>query len=150
MTVNDSNICFKLTSPGAQLPKKGRPGDIAYDIYASEDITVYSKKTRKVPTGLVLAHMPTQDNYFIKIEGRSGLALRGIFPVGGIVDPNYRGEIGIILTNQSPERFEIKAGDRIAQMIIYKVADDTTLPLVEVDEVQETERGAGGFGSSGR
>ena len=99
-----------------------------------------------VPTGLSVA-LPA--GYEAQIRPRSGLALKsGITCLNtpGTVDADYRGEVGVILINHGADTFEIKRGDRIAQMVIAPV---TQAQLVEVDELDETTRGVGGFGSSG-
>lgn len=136
----------------ATLPKAIRPGDIGFDVCSDENVEIFSGQTRKVSTGLQLADMPTQVNgssIFIKVEGRSGLASRGIFPIGGIVDPSYRGEIGIVLLNTNEESFKIKKGDRIAQFVVYNVQSAAEITFSASEEITETVRGAAGFGSSG-
>lgn len=93
----------------------------------------------------------SQEINFIKVEGRSGLALRGIFPVGGIIDPGYRGEIKIILHNSSPNAYTVLMGDRIAQLIVYSAyCEGAIAELPEGVEATKTERGESGFGSTGQ
>lgn len=93
----------------------------------------------------------SQEINFIKVEGRSGLALKGIFPVGGIIDPGYRGEVKIILHNSSPNAHTIVAGDRIAQLIVYSAyCEGAIAELPEGVEATKTERGESGFGSTGQ
>jgi len=86
----------------------------------------------------------------MKVEGRSGLSVKGVFPVGGIIDPTYRGEIGIVLANVSGKDYKIAQGDRIAQLVVYVVNTSFSLNMVEVDAITPNyERGEQGFGSSG-
>jgi dUTP pyrophosphatase len=154
-------IKFNKMSPSATLPSAQREGDIGFDLYCDEDFTLTPGKCRKVTTNIRLADMPLTDKcgnrLFLKIEGRSGLAARGVFPSGGIIDPTYRGEIGVILNAvSSPDiwpdqvEFRFKRGDRIAQLVVYKVAVNGEVLMEEThDNPTSTARGANGFGSSG-
>lgn len=85
-----------------------------------------------------------------KIEGRSGLASQGIFPVGNIIDPNYRGEMCVTMANMNAEPYQVRAGDRIAQFVFYTCLTIPDIKFEETDVVVETDRGSKGFGSSGR
>lgn len=150
-------VKFLKMTPTATLPSASRPGDIGFDLYCDEDFTMGPGQTRLVSTGIKLADMPTMDKdrnrIFLKIEGRSGLALRGIFPSGGIIDPTYRGEIGVVLNKMfHPTALlsDFKKGDRIAQLVVYKVATAGEVTMEETDQVTESVRGSGGFGSSGK
>ena len=139
------------------LPTKKHSTDAAFDIsaslYSSQDegsdfvrdiITILPGQTKKITTDL---RFNIPEGYFVKIETRSGMALRGITVEGGIIDCDYTGEIIVILKNGGEENYHIKHGDRIAQAIIHKV-----LPVIfcRCDELKSAERGANGFGSSGR
>ena len=130
------------------LPKYQTKQSAGMDLYAniSEPITLNSLERKIIPTGLFIA-LPK--GYEAQIRPRSGLAAKhGITCLNspGTIDADYRGEIGVILANLSSESFTINNGERIAQMVIAKheVAD-----WEEVEILDETERGAGGFGSSG-
>lgn len=96
---------------------------------------------------------PIPSSVFLKVEGRGGLASKGIFPVGGIIDSNYRGEIIVLLCNVNDEPYSLKAGDRCAQLVIYKVMAESFSNEVHFQQVEKvetvTERNAQGFGSSG-
>lgn len=148
------DIEWKLLTETAKLPAAGRPGDIGFDVCSDQEITLEPGNTYKISTGVQLANMLTEGrdghSRFIKVEGRSGLASKGIFPVGGIVDPTYRGEVFIALTNNSPESYKVSKGDKIAQFVIYKVLDSREVKMVEGHKVTETVRGENGFGSSGQ
>lgn len=163
-------IKFKKLVPEAKLPTQGKPGDAAFDLYCVEDFELQPGETKPVSTGLQLADMPSSvgkkgPNLFLQIEGRSGLAAKGVFPLGGIVDATYRGEVKVILHNGNPEHnldltsstpwwtqrrdpVKFKAGDRIAQLLVRLIASDVT--MAEAEEVTETARGTSGFGSTGQ
>lgn len=85
-----------------------------------------------------------------KIEGRSSLGIKGIFPVGGIIDPTYRGELRITLANMSGNDYVINEGDRIAQMVFYTSLIAPSIEFELVDEIKQTKRGSKGFGSTGK
>ena len=137
----------KLLHPDARPPERTRPGDAGYDLRCVEPFALDPGERRLVPTGVAIALPPGTAGLVVP---RSGLAIKhGISVVNGpgLVDPNYRGELRVILVNLGAERFEAQTGDRIAQLLIVPfVAPDLQL----VDELPESERGANGFGSSGR
>ncbi len=147
------DIQWKLTMPGAKLPEAKRPGDVGFDVYSAEKKTIRAGETVLVKTGLQLASMSKwcgDYNIFLKVEGRSGMALQGVFPVGGIIDPTYRGEIGIVLCNSSAKTYEIEQGDRIAQLVVYTIIVSPEVVMSETSEVESTVRNEAGFGSSGK
>ncbi len=152
-THKPNTIEFVKMVPEAVIPKVSRAGDIGYDVCSSENVVLPAGKTTKVSSGIQLAWQPkTLDNmrFFMKVEGRSGLSVKGVFPVGGIIDPTYRGEIGIVLANMSGKDYKIAQGDRIAQLVVYVVNTSFSLNMVEVDAITPNdERGEQGFGSSG-
>lgn len=130
------------------LPKYQTEQSAGMDLYANidEPITLKSLERKIIPTGLFIA-LPK--GYEAQIRPRSGLAAKhGITCLNspGTIDADYRGEIGVILANLSNEPFTINDGERIAQMVIAK---HETATWQEVETLNETERGAGGFGSSG-
>jgi dUTP pyrophosphatase len=137
----------KLLHPRARPPERALPGDAGYDLRCVEPFTLEPGERRLVPTGVAIA-LPAGTAGLV--VPRSGLAIEhGISVVNGpgLVDPNYRGELRVILVNLGAERFEGAAGDRIAQLLMVPfVAPDLQL----VDELPESERGTNGFGSSGR
>ena len=156
------NLKFKLLDPNAQLPTVPNIGDVGFDIYSCENKLIHPKTIEKVSTGIALADYPLReyincqevlDKYYMKIEGRSGLASQGIFPVGGIVDPSYRGEIGVILGNFIHTTYKITIGDKIAQLVIYNIlapSNSTHIQIISTDIIKESNRGDKGFGSSGK
>ena len=133
----------KRISDKARLPKKHDNNDAAFDLYAIDDMVLPAGGTDIVHTGICIE---IERGYFGKIESRSSLAKKGIFCTAGVIDSGYRGEVMIVMNNRGSTDFQIVSGNRIAQMIIYK------LQKVEIEEVNEldihSDRG-GGFGSSG-
>ena len=128
----------------AKLPILGSVNAAGYDLHALTPAVVPARGKVLVSTGLAFA-IPV-GNYG-RIAPRSGLAAKHSIDVGaGVIDADYRGEVKVLLFNLSDTDFEIKEGDRIAQMIIEKY---TPTELVEVQDLAETDRGAGGFGSTG-
>lgn len=136
---------FKKLHEAAQLPKRGSEHAVGYDVSTVEHFTLLPGTARMVPTGLSAA---IPDEHYGRIAPRSGLAKKsGIGVLAGVVDPDYRGEIAVILVNHGQSQISFQIGDRIAQLILERCST----PEAEwVDELPETVRGVGGFGSSGR
>jgi dUTP pyrophosphatase len=135
--------------PDVQFPSYAKPGDAGLDLRAHVDVTIEPAGGRAlVPTGLAVA---IPEGYAGFVQPRSGLALEhGITCLNtpGLIDSGYRGELKVLLVNTDPtEPFEIRRGERIAQLVIQAVEHAR---LVEVDELPESERGHGGFGHTGR
>jgi dUTP pyrophosphatase len=130
----------------AQLPRyahTGPFGDLAADLYAAESVMLAPAATVGIPTGIALEFPSTHGAL---VEDRSGLAIRGLTTLAGVIDPGYRGEIKVVVTNLSPVSVEIKAGDRVAQL---RIVQRIEAEFEEVAELAEAPRGAGGFGSTG-
>lgn len=128
------------------IPAHAHPGDAGVDLYARESVRLDTGERAVVPTGIAVA---IPDGFAGLVTPRSGLAARhGISVVNGpgLVDSGYRGEIKVVLVNLSNEPFEIERGDRIAQFVVIPVA---VQELVPVEELPESTRGSGGFGSTG-
>jgi dUTP pyrophosphatase len=143
-------IKVKRLDAAAQLPRYahvGEFGDLAADLYASVavvlGVTGGDGSTQAVPTGIAMEFPSTHGAL---VEDRSGLALRGVTTLAGVIDPGYRGEIKVVMTNLSAAPVEIKPGDRIAQLRIVQRIEAS---FEEVAELGEAARGAGGFGSTG-
>jgi dUTP pyrophosphatase len=134
--------------PDAVVPRRAYPGDAGLDLVACEEVVIEPGGRAVVGTGLAVA-VPA--GHAGLVVPRSGIAARhGISVVNGpgLIDPGYRGEVKVILLNTDrTEAFRVAAGDRLAQLVIVEVS---ALEPVEVAELDETERGAGGLGSSGR
>jgi dUTP pyrophosphatase len=139
----------RLLHPAAQPPERTRPGDAAYDLRCTAGFSLWPREHATVPTGVAVA-LP--QGVAGLVTPRSGLAARhGISLVNspGLIDPNYRGEIRIVLVNLGDARFEARAGDRIAQLLLVPfVAPDVS--VVEELPPSPDDRGEQGFGSSGR
>jgi len=136
---------------GLPLPAYETAGSAGMDLRAAlgegETVVLEPGQRKLIPTGLKIALEP---GYEAQVRPRSGLALKhGISAPNspGTIDSDYRGEVGVILINLGELPFEIKRGDRIAQMVIARYEQ---AQMIEVDAVDETARGAGGFGSTGR
>jgi dUTP pyrophosphatase len=148
---NAPNFQFELLVPEAKLPKKANSTDSGWDVYSPFAVTLTPNKPVIVKTGL-RCRLP--EGFELQVRSRSGLATKGVFVMNspGTIDTGFRNEIGVILCFVSPDTlnatFEIKPGDRIAQLVPAKVQDVT---FSQVDSVStDTDRGTGGFGSTGR
>lgn len=131
---------------GLDLPVYATEGAAGMDVVSAEDVTIPSGGRHAVATGLSVA-IPV--GYEIQVRPRSGLALKHGISVPnspGTVDSDYRGEVKVILINHGAEGFDIRRGDRVAQLVLAPV---TRASWVAVDELDETARGEGGFGSTG-
>lgn len=142
------NINIKLLNENAKIPTRGSAAAAGYDLYAASDssIKIYPHDTVKVDTGIAI-EIP--EGFFGGIYARSGLATKkGLRPANcvGVIDSDYRGPIIVALHNDTPEVQIIEAGDRIAQLIIQPYLN---VDFNVVDELTDTARGNGGFGSSG-
>ncbi len=144
------NVNIKLTR-GAIAPEYATSGSAAVDLRAaideSETVVIAPGARALIPTGLSIS--PETRDVVAVIAGRSGLGVKkGVSLANGIgvIDSDYRGEIGVCLINNGEEPFEVHRGDRIAQMMFLPVA---TANFLEVADLDETERGAGGFGHTG-
>lgn len=141
---------IKLLSPKAVLPQYATPGSAAMDLTAciDEPVTVAPRQLVTLPTGIAIA-LPSAD-YVALVFARSGLGVKHGISLSngvGVIDSDYRGEIKVGLTNLSGEPYTIQPGDRVAQLAILPVTQAT---VVQVSELDETGRGAGGFGSTGK
>jgi dUTP pyrophosphatase len=139
---------FRRLSAAARPPTQAHEGDAGYDLHAAEAVTIGPGERASVGTGIAVAIPAGQAGLVVP---RSGLAARqGISVVNapGLIDSGYRGEVRVLLLNTDrAEPFSIEPGDRIAQLVLVDVQ---TPELEEVAELDETARGAGGFGSTGR
>ncbi len=135
-----------MLHPEAKIPRyahSGPWGDLAADLYAVSAWTLEPGETVAIPTGLALG-FPSE--YGALVEDRSGLALRGLTTLAGVIDPGYRGEIKVVLTNLGAIPQSIAPGDRIAQLRLVRRIEAT---FEVVESLEETVRGGGGFGSTG-
>ena len=137
-------VKIKKLNPEAKIPIHATGNAAGFDIYALNDTILMPEQTTKVPTGIAL-EIPI--SHYVRIEDRSGLALKGIHKVAGIVDSDYRGEVCIVLHNSTKEPYKIEKHDRSAQGISTPLSQ---ADFEEVSELSETKRGEGGFHSTGR
>lgn len=133
----------------AIIPKRATVGSAGLDLCACIDapLTLAGGETARIPTGLAIA-LPSND-YGAFVFARSGLSIKhgiGLLNAVGVIDSDYRGEIQVGVINQIRESYTIEPGERIAQLVVMPVC---ALPVEETDSLGETERGAGGFGSTG-
>lgn len=136
----------KKINENAVIPKYAHQGDAGMDLYSIEDIDIPPAETRLVHTGLQIELPPNTE---AQVRPRSGLALKHsvtVLNTPGTVDEGYRGEIMIILINHGKNTFKVEKGMRIAQMVIKPTF---TVDVQEVEELEDSERGENGFGSSG-
>ena len=137
-------VLFKKMHPNAKMPYKKRNDDAGYDLFACEDILLTAKNITFVPVGIAMC-LPK--NYYAEIHSRSGLRKQGIFPPVGVIDQNYRGNFGVVLYNFSEKDYQVSKGDRVAQVIIKK---QENVKFIETNSLPDSDRGAQGWGSSGR
>jgi dUTP pyrophosphatase len=138
-------IKIKLLTENARPPLRNTPTDAGLDLFSSENVTIPSKKWAAVSTGISIS---IPDGNYARIAPRSGLAFKhGIDVFAGVVDSGYRGEIKAILYNASDDDYTISINDKIAQLIIEKCQ---IWDVEVVESLDETVRGEGGFGSSGK
>jgi dUTP pyrophosphatase len=141
---------IKKLRENAQIPFRATAGSAGMDLYAciDEPVTLALGEKAVIPTGIAIALPSPELGAFI--FARSGLAIKhgiGLLNSVGVIDSDYRGEVCVGVINQLSEPYTINPGERIAQLVILPVS---LIEPVEVDELDETERGAGGFGSTGK
>ena len=141
---------IKKVKENAKVPNRATSGSAGLDLCAciDEPITLEGGATAVIPTGIAIA-LPSAD-YGAFVFPRSGIAVKhgiGLLNSVGVIDSDYRGEIMVGVINQVKEAYTIQPGERIAQMVIMPVS---MMPVEEVTELDDTDRGAGGFGSTGK
>lgn len=138
-------IKIKKLSEDAVIPKYSREGDAAFDLVSNESYILKPGEHHAFSTGIA-TEFP--QGYVLLYRGRSGLAFKhAIEPLAGVIDCNYRGEHKVILYNGGKESIDISKGDRIAQALLIKLPETE---IVEVEELNDSNRGEAGFGSSGK
>ncbi len=145
-----SEIKIMKTRPEAKVPKRATSGSAGLDICAclEKPLTVPAGGNAVISTGIAIALPDSSQAAFV--FARSGLAVKhgiGLLNGVGVIDSDYRGEICVAIVNQFDEGYEIMPGERIAQLVVMPV---TLLPVLEATDLDETSRGRGGFGSTGR
>ncbi|KAG0496214.1 hypothetical protein HPP92_000905 [Vanilla planifolia] len=139
-----ASLKVKKLSANAVLPSRASSLAAGYDISSAAEAKVTARGKALIPTDLSIA---IPEGTYARLAPRSGLAWKHSIDVGaGVIDADYRGPLGVVLFNHSDVDFEVKAGDRIAQLIIERIM---TPVVLEVDDLEATKRGSGGFGSTG-
>lgn len=144
------NVDVKKVNEKARLPMHATDGSAGADLYAciDEDIVIEPGERKLIPTGIAIGLPYSGCGGFVfprsSVSSRYGVSLANCV---GVIDSDYRGEIKVPLINHSSETYTVKNGDRIAQMVILPII---VPEFIECDELEETKRGAGGFGSTGR
>ncbi|KAI1142826.1 deoxyuridine 5'-triphosphate nucleotidohydrolase [Hypoxylon sp. FL0543] len=137
-------LLIKKLSPTAKLPTRGSAFAAGYDLYASQATTIPARGKALVETDLSVA-VPA--GTYGRVAPRSGLAAKHFIDTGaGVIDADYRGPLKVLLFNHADADFPVAAGDRVAQLVVERIY---TPEVVEVQELEESVRGAGGFGSTG-
>jgi len=137
-------LFFKLNHIDAMIPKKGSKYAAGYDLYSIEKRIIPANRFIKIDTGVSLA---IPNGYFGKIECRSSLASEGLSILGGVIDSDYRGNLIVIILNNTNTPYEINKHDRIAQIIFHKILQNENVIVSE--DLDSTERQNSGFGSTG-
>jgi dUTP pyrophosphatase len=135
-------IRIKLLYPDSIEPKRSTSGSVGYDLFAYESVDIQPHQHAKIKTGIAVQ---PPDGTFFKIETRSSYAIKNLACNGGIIDNDYIDELHVVMYNLNKSPYSIKKGEKVAQMILYKVE---LLDMVKVDTLSETSR-KGGFGSTG-
>lgn len=137
-------LLVKKLSENATLPKRGSAGAAGYDLSSAEDTVVPARGKAVVKTDIAIR---VPKGTYGRVAPRSGLAVKNFIDTGaGVVDEDYRGNVGVVLFNHSDVDFQVKKGDRVAQLVLEVIK---TPEVEEVEELDDTERGANGYGSTG-
>ncbi len=137
-------IKIKRLHPDAKLPNFAREGDVGLDLYSLEEKTLQPGEHAILFTGFALEF---PNGYAAIVKDKSSVSKAGLHTMGGVFDAGYRGEYNVHLVNLSDTAYTVEKGDKIAQIVMLKVEHPE---IIEVDELSESERGTGGFGSTGK
>lgn len=130
--------------PGAYMPRRAHELDAGYDIFSREDAVIFPNSSGKFDTGV---HMEIPKGYVGFLKSKSGLNVKNGIQSEGVIDAGYTGSICVKLYNHGTKAVEIKTGQKISQLVLLPII---TPDLELVDKLEETERGSGGFGSTGK
>ncbi len=128
----------------AKLPQYGHTGDAGLDLFSSIDFVLEKGQVEAIPSGVKVA---IPDGYVGLIWDKSGVSLKGVHRLAGVIDSGYRGEVKVVMINLSDKPFAIDKGMKIAQMLVQPI---TMVRVVEAEDLDNTSRGEGGFGSTGK
>jgi len=142
-----SVLTFSKENEKAKTPTKGSENSAGFDLYSAVDITVEPRSQALISTGLVIE---TPKGTYGRIAPRSGLAINNFIGIGaGVIDGDYRGQVGVVIFNHGSSPFKIEEGDRIAQLICEKI-EKPELKEVGLGELEATGRTTNGYGSTGK
>eukprot|EP00123_Amoebidium_parasiticum_P005991 comp17050_c0_seq1/m.15779 comp17050_c0_seq1/g.15779 ORF comp17050_c0_seq1/g.15779 comp17050_c0_seq1/m.15779 type:complete len:166 (-) comp17050_c0_seq1:375-872(-) len=134
----------KRLTPKATLPQRGSSKAAGYDLFSAYDTVIPARGKALIQTDISIS---IPDDCYARVAPRSGLAWKHHLDTGaGVIDADYRGNVGVVMFNHADTEFAVKKGDRIAQLILERIY---MLDIENVEDLEETERGAGGFGSTG-
>jgi dUTP pyrophosphatase len=135
---------IKRIHPEAKLPSYGHKGDAGLDLFSCADYVLGAGEVKAIQTGIKVA-IPR--GYVGLIWDKSGISLKGVHKLAGVVDAGYRGEVQVVMINLGNAPYEIKKGMKIAQMLIQPISE---VEVIEAEDLDDTLRGEGGFGSTGQ
>lgn len=128
----------------AKIPRYGHKGDAGLDIFSVIDHELKPKEVKAIPSGI---QVEIPEGYVGLIWDKSGISLKGVHRLAGVVDSGYRGEVKVVMINLAEESFAIAKGMKIAQILIQPIE---SVNVIDVSELEESSRGEGGFGSTGK
>ena len=134
----------KKVQMDAKLPQYGHTGDAGLDLFSSIDFVLEKGQVEAIPSGIKVA---IPDGFVGLIWDKSGVSLKGVHRLAGVIDSGYRGEVKVVMINLSDKPFAIDKGMKIAQMLVQPI---TMVRVVETEDLDDTSRGEGGFGSTGK
>jgi len=143
LTVDARPVVRVKLAPGAKPPIYAHDDDAGADLFALDAVTIRSSQRRVIATGV---HVQPPASWCFSVRPKSGLSKRGLVVVPGLIDPGYRGEIGVMVENHSTETLTIKAGDKVAQLVLERA---TQARFELASDLDASARGAGGWGSTG-
>lgn len=138
------DLKVKKTHRDAKLPQYGHTGDAGLDLFSSIDFVLEKGQVEAIPSGIKMA---IPDGFVGLIWDKSGVSLKGVHRLAGVIDSGYRGEVKVVMVNLSDKPFAIQKGMKIAQMLVQPI---TMVRVVETEDLDDTSRGEGGFGSTGK
>lgn len=145
VSIMSAPIRVKKLSETATMPTRGSASAAGWDLYASQECVVPARGKAIIATDIAIA-VPA--GYYGRVAPRSGMAWKHHTDIGaGVVDSDYRGAVGVVMFNHADDDLQIAVGDRVAQLVIEQIS---IAPLTLVDDLDSTERGEGGYGSTGR
>lgn len=134
----------KKINPDAKLPQYSHKGDAGLDLFSSVDCVLKKGEVKPIPTGIKIA---IPEGHVGLVWDKSGISLKGVHRLAGVIDSGYRGEVQVVMANLGGESFEVKKGMKIAQLLVQPVLE---VKVIETEDLEETSRGENGFGSTGK